>query len=311
MVWIRKLHSDSGLGPAGVFPCLTDDGKIMLDSPSRVAVAPDGNGGIYAGLRAPLSTDPSSSVLQDMAKRGVEFVHAYGVDNCLVRVADPVFIGYCVSREADCGAKVVKKTDPTEAVGVIALRGDKFGVVEYSEIPREMSTAVNDDTGDLKFRAANIANHFYTRAFLESVASFETDMAYHVARKKIPTVDLSSGQTVRPTKPNGMKLELFVFDVFPFTRRFALLEVARETDFSPLKNAPGTGSDDPDTSRTDLLNEHRRWLERAGAVVESDVQVELSPLVSYAGEGLEAVKGKRVRRAGVVDSLQALEELTR
>ncbi|KAK4053535.1 UDP-N-acetylglucosamine pyrophosphorylase [Microbotryomycetes sp. JL201] len=293
----------------GVFPCLTNEGKIMLDSPSHVAVAPDGNGGIYAALRAPLDSASSQSVLSDMAARGIEFVHAYGVDNCLVRVADPVFIGYNISRSADCGAKVVKKVDPQEAVGVIALRGDKYNVVEYSEIPTDMSNARETDTGDLVFRAANIVNHFYTRSFLESVESFEHAMAYHVARKKIPTIDLETGQPVKPTSPNGMKLELFVFDVFPFTNAFSILEVGRETDFSPLKNAPGTGSDDPQTSRRDLMNEHKRWLHQAGATVAEGVQIEISPLVSYAGEGLETVKGRSFAKSGHVQTLQDFEAL--
>ncbi|KAM0788592.1 hypothetical protein ACM66B_001714 [Microbotryomycetes sp. NB124-2] len=299
----------------GVFPCLTNEGKIMLDSHSRVAVAPDGNGGIYAALRAPLSPNSSNSVLSDMAERGVEYIHAYGVDNCLVRVADPVFIGYNIARSADCGAKVVKKVDPQEAVGVIALRGDKYNVVEYSEIPSDMSNARDEQTGDLVFRAANIVNHFYTRQFLDSVQSFEHNMAYHVARKKIPTIDFETAEPVKPTKPNGMKLELFVFDVFPFTRTFSILEVARETDFSPLKNAPGTGTDDPLTSRRDLMNEHKRWLRDAGAIVLDDdgddkVEIEISPLVSYAGEGLrEVVKGRTFKRGGQVESLKDFDEL--
>ncbi|GAA5976374.1 hypothetical protein JCM10908_005476 [Rhodotorula pacifica] len=295
----------------GVLPCLTDDGKMFLDTPSAVAVAPDGNGGVYAALRNPDPASPSSpTILADLSRREIEYIHAYGVDNCLVRVADPTFVGYCISRKADCGAKVVKKTVPTESVGVVALKGGKFAVVEYSEISSEMAERKDTNGTDLAFRAANIANHFYSRAFLEEVSHFdETQMPYHIARKKIPHVDLSTGSKVKPTTPNGMKLEQFVFDVFPFTRQFALLEVERESEFSPLKNAPGTGSDDPETSRRDLLREQRRWLERAGATVETDVEVELSPLVSYAGEGLEAAKGLKISRSGVVNSLDELKAL--
>jgi UDP-N-acetylglucosamine/UDP-N-acetylgalactosamine diphosphorylase len=288
---------------------LTDDGKIFLDTPSSVAVAPDGNGGIYAALKAPLSSSSSASVLSDLSARGIEFLHAYCVDNCLVRVADPVFLGFAISRKADCGAKVVKKTVPTESVGVVAQKGGKFAVVEYSEISKEMSERT-DSNGDLAFRAANIANHFYTRQFLEEVANYdETRMPFHIARKKIPHVDVSSGETVKPSKPNGMKLEQFVFDVFPFVESFALLEGERAQEFSPLKNAPGTGSDDPETSRRDLLSENRRWLEKAGATVEEGVEVELSPLVSYAGEGLESVKGLRIKKSGIVNKVEDLQAL--
>ncbi|GAA5885943.1 hypothetical protein JCM5296_007039 [Sporobolomyces johnsonii] len=291
----------------GVLPCLTDDGKIFLDTPSSVAVAPDGNGGLYAALRTPLAS--GSSVLSDLSTRQISYLHAYCVDNCLVRVADPVFLGYCISRKATCGAKVVKKTVPTESVGVVAQKQGKFAVVEYSEISSEMAHRTTE-AGDLAFRAANIANHFYTREFLDEVAGFdEAQMPFHVARKKIPHVDLATGARVKPAAPNGMKLEQFVFDVFPFVERFALLEAERGDEFSPLKNAPGTGSDDPETSRRDLLNEQRKWLEAAGATVAEGVEVELSPLVSYAGEGLEGAQGLRITKSGVVDRVDDLKNL--
>jgi len=294
----------------GTLPCLTMEGKILLETTSRVAVAPDGNGGLYAATRAPISpSDKSRTVLSDLADRHIQYVHAYCVDNCLVKVADPVFLGYCIARQADCAAKVVPKTSPTESVGVVARRGDKFSVVEYSEITKEQAELRNPKTGELLLNAGNIANHFYTTAFLQSVESFEHELAYHIARKKIPTVDLQTGEIVKPSKPNGMKLELFVFDVFPFTKNFAVLEVARREEFSPLKNAPGTGSDDPETSRRDLLDQHRRFLESAGARLKEGVEIELSPLVTYAGEGLESVKGKTFTKSGSVVNLEELDAL--
>ncbi|KIJ22033.1 UDP-N-acetylglucosamine diphosphorylase [Paxillus involutus ATCC 200175] len=294
----------------GTLPCLTMEGKIMLETTSRVAVAPDGNGGLYAATRAPLSpSDKSHTVLSDLADRGVQYVHAYCVDNCLVKVADPVFLGYCIARQADCAAKVVPKTSPSESVGVVARRGDKFSVVEYSEITKEQAELRNPQTGELVFNAGNIANHFYTTAFLQSVESFENELAYHIARKKITTINLQTGETIKPSKPNGMKLEMFVFDVFPYTKDFAVLEVARKEEFSPLKNAPGTGSDDPETSRQDLLAQHQRFLENAGARLNVGVEIELSPLVTYSGEGLECVEGKTFTKSGYVKNIEELNTL--
>ncbi|KAF9270661.1 nucleotide-diphospho-sugar transferase [Marasmius fiardii PR-910] len=293
----------------GTLPCLTMEGKVILESPSRVAVAPDGNGGVYAATRSSLSpNDKSHTVLSDLAKRKVLYVHAYCVDNCLVRVADPVFIGYSIQKKADCAAKVVPKASPTESVGVVACRGNKFSVVEYSEISQEQAERRDSKTGELAFRAGNIANHFYTTDYLNRVESFEHELAFHIARKKIPYVD-ETGQAVKPSKPNGMKLELFVFDVFPFTERFAVLEVERKEEFSPLKNAPGTGSDDAGTSRADLLSQQKRFLERAGATVKDGVEIEISPLVSYAGEGLETAKGKTYSKSGSVGSVEELDVL--
>jgi UDP-N-acetylglucosamine/UDP-N-acetylgalactosamine diphosphorylase len=286
------------------------EGKVLLDSPSHIAVAPDGNGGLYAATRSAISSsDPSHTVLSDLAKRGILYVHAYCVDNCLVRVADPVFLGYCINKQSDCAAKVVPKASPSEAVGVVAVRGGKFSVVEYSEISKEQAEKRDPGTGELAFRAGNIANHFYSTAYLSHVEDFEEQLAFHIARKKIPFIDLESGELIKPTKNNGMKLEMFVFDVFPYTERFAVLEVARHEEFSPLKNAPGSSSDNPESSRRDLLAQHKRFLESAGATLKEGVEIEISPQVSYAGEGLESIKGKQFTRSGVVEQLEEFDAL--
>lgn len=204
----------------------------------------------------------------------------------------------------------MRKTVPTESVGVLAKKGEAYAVVEYSELSKEKAEQRSSD-GQLAFRAANIANHFYTRQFLESVEAMEKKMAFHIARKKITTVNLDSpkGELIKPDQPNGMKLELFVFDVFPYTRNLCVYEVDRTEEFSPLKNAPGSKADSPETSRRDLLAQQKRWLEENGAFVEDGVEVEVTPDVTYAGEGLEWVRGKRIGKGGVVRGVKDLEGL--
>jgi len=264
----------------GVLPCISDDGKILLESKGRVAVAPDGNGGIYQAL-------VTSNVMADMRKRGIEHVHAYCVDNCLVKVADPVFIGFSASKDVDIATKVVRKRNATESVGLILLKNGKPDVVEYSEIDKETAEAKDAKQHDiLKFRAANIVNHYYSFRFLESIPEWAHKLPHHVARKKIPYVDTEKGTTVNPEKPNGIKLEQFVFDVFPMLElnKFACMEVKREDEFSPLKNAKGTGEDDPDTSKRDIMQQGTRWVQAAGAIVVSEgdeTGIEVSPLISY------------------------------
>ncbi|WFD24323.1 hypothetical protein MEQU1_003022 [Malassezia equina] len=304
-----REHNFFGLDPSnvvffeqGTLPCISNDGKILLDDKGKIATAPDGNGGLYAALRSPTSPG-QPSVLDDLQKRGIKYLHAYGVDNCLVKVGDPAFIGVCLEKEVAAGVKVVKKTDPAESVGVVACKDGKFSVVEYSEIPQHLSEA-RDENGELMMRAANIANHFYTTDFLlNKVPTFAEKMAYHIARKKIPSVDLTTGQRVKPETPNGIKLELFIFDVFPFCSELTIYEVERKEEFSPLKNASGTASDNPETSRRDLLAQHRRWLEKARAIVAPDADVELSPKVTYGGEGLADVQGLSFTKTENIESL--------
>ncbi|KAK3336806.1 nucleotide-diphospho-sugar transferase [Cercophora scortea] len=302
-----KQNNYFGLNPdnviifeQGVLPCISNDGKIILESKSKVAVAPDGNGGIYNAL-------VESKVLDDMKKRGIEHIHAYCVDNCLVKVADPVFLGFAASLDVDIATKVVRKRNASESVGLILCKNGRPDVVEYSEIDQATAEAIDPkQPGVLKFRAANIVNHYYSFRFLESIPQWAKDLPHHVARKKIPYTDLETGETVKPAKPNGIKLEQFVFDVFPMLEmsKFACMEVRREDEFSPLKNAPGTGEDDPDTSRHDIMAQGKRWIRAAGATVvseELESGIEVSPLMSYAGEGLEKFTGHTIRAPAIIE----------
>ncbi|CAG7923955.1 unnamed protein product [Penicillium olsonii] len=86
--------------------------------------------------------------------------------------------------------------------------------------------------------------------------------------------------------------------------KFASIEVRREDEFSPLKNARGTGEDDPDTSRDDIMAQGQRWVEAAGGIVvtEGDAKgVEVSPLISYAGENLEFLKGRQIKAPAILE----------
>ncbi|XP_045509218.1 UDP-N-acetylhexosamine pyrophosphorylase-like protein 1 [Colias croceus] len=286
-----KDHSYFGLSEEnivyfeqGTLPCFDFGGKILLDEKHHIASAPDGNGGLYRALK-------TQGVLDDIKKRGIQHLHGHSVDNILIKVADPVFIGYCKSKNADCAAKVVQKSSPSEPVGVVCRVNGHYKVVEYSELTDEAAERRNPD-GRLTFSAGNICNHYFSSEFLHKIADFERKLKLHIAKKKIPYVE--SGVRHKPSEPNGIKIEKFIFDVFEFAENFICLEVARDVEFSALKNADAAKKDCPSTAKQDILNLHRKYIREAGGVIADDIDVEISPLLSYGGENLKELVNNEV-----------------
>ncbi|CAN7093603.1 UDP-N-acetylglucosamine diphosphorylase 1 [Brassica rapa] len=265
----------------GTLPCISKEGKFIMETPFSLAKAPDGNGGVYGALK-------SSRLLEDMASRGIKYVDCYGVDNVMVRVADPTFLGYFIDKGAASAAKVVRKAYPQEQVGVFVRRGKggPLTVVEYSELDQSMASAINQRTGRLQYCWSNVCLHMFTLDFINQVATgLEKDSVYHLAEKKIPSMN---GYTM------GLKLEQFIFDSFLYAPSTALFEVLREEEFAPVKNVNGSNFDTPESARLSVLRLHTRWVIAAGGFLTHSVPlyatgVEVSPLCSYAGENLEAI----------------------
>lgn len=223
-----RAHSYFGLNEADVFffqqgmlPALDFDGKILLETGHGISWAANGNGGLYEALHA-------SGAFADMERRGVAYVDVFCVDNALVRVACPWMIGFASTRGLQCVNKTVEKVRPNEGVGVMCLRASAAGalsasVIEYSEMPAEMAALRDgaDESAKLAFRAANIAIHCFSLDFLRTCCARRNELPFHIARKKIACAEAGDGAdaapvTVTPSKENGVKMEMFVFDVFPF-----------------------------------------------------------------------------------------------
>jgi UDP-N-acetylglucosamine/UDP-N-acetylgalactosamine diphosphorylase len=280
-------HDHFGMPPADLFFFLDFENRLILAEPGRIMENPDGHGGSLTALLA-------SGALDDMEGRGISTLFYYQVDNPLVRMADPAFLGFHAEARAEVSCKVVRKIDPMEKAGVVACSGGALGVVEYTELD-DAHRFARDADGELVYWAGNTAIHLFEAAFVRRIAA-EADrwLPFHASEKKIPTVD-DEGRAVTPSEPNGRKLERFVFDALPAARRSCVVETPRAEEFSPVKNA--SGSDSPETARRDLVAQYTRWLEAGG------LQVPPGALIEIDHSKLDAAEDLRVLEIGNLDEV--------
>ena len=258
----------------GMWPGMTKDGKIILDRPGHIFMSPDGHGGLLAALRR-------SGALDDMRARGIKSVFFFQVDNPLVEIADPAFIGYHVLQKSEYSLKLCAKRDPFEKVGIPMQFGKTFRMVEYTEMTKEQCLREKD--GKLYFLYGSPAIHVFDRAFLAREAA--KAMPLHLAFKKIPFVE--KGKVVQPKEPNGYKFEKFIFDILPKAKRAAFLAFDQKEEFSPVKNAEG--NDSPATCQADLRAKWTKWFAEIGMTVPKDVPIEIDPVYALDAKDLAKV----------------------
>jgi UDP-N-acetylglucosamine/UDP-N-acetylgalactosamine diphosphorylase len=265
----------------GMWPALDGEGRIILDQPGHIFMSPDGHGGTLTALA-------KDGCLADMERRGIGSVFYFQVDNPMVEIADPAFIGLHVTRGADVSLKLCAKREPKEGLGVVVKRGGRYEMVEYSELTDEQAHRRTPD-GELTFKYGSVAIHVFSLAFLKAEAG--KPMPLHVAHKKIPVCD-DAGAVVKPDKNNGYKFEKFIFDVLPDAQTVVNLAFDRAEEFSPVKNA--AGSDSPATCKHDMQAKWLRWCQRAGIQVSVNalglpvLPMEIDP--AYALDAAELMK---------------------
>jgi UDP-N-acetylglucosamine/UDP-N-acetylgalactosamine diphosphorylase len=256
----------------GTLPNFSFDGKILLADKGTIASSPDGHGGSLKALC-------ESGAVEDMKKRGVEFVSYYQVDNPLINIFDPLFIGLHALDNSEMSSKALLKNDPLEKVGNFCLADGKVTVIEYSDLSDEQAKKRNPD-GSLVFELGSIAIHIINRSFIEKLGAKGFSLPMHRAIKEIQHIE-KDGEFVTPQEPNVIKLETFVFDALPLASKSIILQTIREQEFGPVKNAAGT--DSAETAREMMIARAADWLEAAGVKVprkedgSPDCIIEISP----------------------------------
>ncbi len=229
----------------GELPMVDTEGKILIGEDGLIKEAADGHGGIYEAL-------VKNGMTKKMRELGVEWIFIGGVDNCLVKMVDPLLMGIAIQKNVTAAGKSVVKANPQEKVGVFCKKNGRPSVIEYTEITEQMANA-RDDKGELLYGESHILTNLFNIKALENVA--HKKLPYHKAFKKAKYMN-ENGEIIKPEKPNAFKYESFIFDAFERMDKMSILRVKREDEFAPLKNAEG--NDSPDTARQLYINYQER-----------------------------------------------------
>jgi len=273
----------------GTMPAVsTDDGKVLLDSKGGIALSPDGHGGMLAAI-----TKGTPSVLAQLRERGIEYLCYNQVDNPLIRIGSSEFLGYHLLSGSELTSQVIRKRTPGDKVGNIVEVDGLLYVIEYSDLPETVGKQTNSD-GSLKIWAGSIAVHVFNTELLDRASQSAASLPFHYARKKVPFIDIPSGERIKPDKENAIKLERFIFDLLPSAKTAVVVEVDPPNHYAPLKNAPGSPSDSPETVKRDISAMHTAWLRQAGAIVQEGTPIEISPLFADSPEALAKTLAEKI-----------------
>ena len=265
----------------GTMPAIGYDGKLLLSSPDSLALSPDGHGGTLLALR-------KSGALDQMKKDGVEHISYFQVDNPLVPVVNPLFIGMHILKEAEMSAIMLAKTNAFEKLGNFCVCNGRLEIIEYSDLPEELATSTYPD-GTLRFISGSPAIHVISRTFVEKLtAAGRLELPWHRADKKVPCI-----AEPKPESPNGIKLESFIFDALALAGKTLVMEGDRAEMFAPTKNP--TGVDSVESCREMLIARDVRRLRAAGVTVEEGAKIELDPRQVFDDADAAAV----VRKTGL------------
>lgn len=227
MVWFFKQE---------MAPAVDFEGKVFLETKSKISTSPNGNGGWFVSLAR-------NGLVDKIHEIGIEWLNIFAVDNVLQKIADPVFIGASIDSAVEVGAKVVRKAAPDEKVGVMCLEDGRPSIVEYYELTEQMKEERNEK-GEYAYNFGVILNYLFSVSALERIMSRK--LCLHIVEKKINYLD-ENGNEIKPQEPNGYKFEQLVLDMIHELESCLPFEVVREKEFAPIKNA--TGVDSVETAR--------------------------------------------------------------
>ena len=253
--------------------CALDlNGKVILNSPSEIYKAPDGNGGCFTAIK-------THKIIEICEERNIEFINVTSIDNPLYNVLDPIFVGLTViygkKKDEQMAAKYKKKTNSNEKTGNFLNYNNHPMMLDYMEIPDEIKNLSNEKN-ELVYNASNILDYLISVKFLKKVLLDENMYKklikeFHILNKNFNVCYLKN-DNFENEKISGLKFEIFFNSIFEFAENEGLLlfEIEEENEFAPVKNNNNENSNNPILTRKKISNLCKKWFKNKGGIIEND-----------------------------------------
>ena len=217
-------------------PIIDINGRLILQEPYLIKEASNGNGNVFKSMEV-------NGIIDKLETERIKWISFGGIDNVLLKNADPLFIGMTAGKNLEIGSKSIFKKEPLEKTAVYCRKNGKPSILDYDEINLELSESKLSNTDIYLYREANMLSHIMSINAVKE--SSKLNLKYHRTFKKNSFVNFEGVKEV-PDKPNTFKFENFIFDAFSHFDDMLLLRVDENEEFAPIKDF--TGIYNPDTA---------------------------------------------------------------
>ncbi|CAD8175356.1 unnamed protein product [Paramecium octaurelia] len=259
-------------------PLLSMDGQILFRNEHQIYEEHIGNGQIYL----------SKHILETMKLLGITIIQLCSIENVLCKFGDPYWLGAFTRFKLDLSFKCTQKRNTDEKLPTIVKNDQShLHLVENNDMSIRQMDRLNGVIGQALCSldyALNLSQNY----------RFQLQTNFPIRQKKCTYFDYKLNQLVQPqlASSNALKFEITYYDALPYCsiQKFGLFRVKREDEYAAIINNSNDNKDTAQTARLAYLQRDLKWITQLG--YHFDLEVEISPLLTYFGEGLHEILQK-------------------
>ncbi|CAK80664.1 unnamed protein product (macronuclear) [Paramecium tetraurelia] len=261
-------------------PLLSMDGQILFRNEHQIYEEHIGNGQIYL----------SKHILETMKLLGITIIQLCSIENVLCKFGDPYWLGAFTRFKLDLSFKCTQKRNTDEKLPTI-VKNDQSLLHLVGN-----NNSIDLENNDIQIRQVDKLDGVIGQALcsldyalnLSQNYRFQLQTNFPIRLKKCTYFDYKLNQLIQPqlATSNALKFEITYYDALPYcsSQKFGLFRVKREDEYAAIINNSNDNKDTAQTARIAYLKRDQKWITQLG--YHFDLEIEISPQLTYFGEGL-------------------------